>query len=243
MRKSPTPVAPTFCAACASAMLLMLARSSTCEPSALMRGLVAVQDEPVLEVEELALHLAVGGGRLAVGADEDDAVAAVDDHQVARADLVGDPDDPGDGRDAPAPRQDRGVAGPAAGLGDDAGDRQVAQAHRLARQDLVGHQDHRLVAQLGALAARAPSGVASGASRSARSRRGRRPSARGSSRARSGRRSPRSPEARSEAPRAPSDAGVSIRRVDLAEQGLVVDDLEVALEDVGLGAAELLLQP
>ena len=31
-------------------------------------------------------------------------------------------------------------------LGDDPGDRQVAQAHRLAGQDLVRHQDHRLVA-------------------------------------------------------------------------------------------------
>ena len=42
--------------------------------------------------------------------------------------------------------QDRGVAGAAADLGHDPGDRQVAQAHRLAGQDLVRDQDHRLVA-------------------------------------------------------------------------------------------------
>ena len=63
-------------------------------------GLVAVHDEPVLEVEELALHLAIGGGRLVVGADEDHAVAAVDDHQVAVLDVVHDPHDARDGRDA-----------------------------------------------------------------------------------------------------------------------------------------------
>ena len=57
-----------------------------------------------------------------------------------------DPLDARDRRDAAAARQDRRVAGRAAELGDDPGDRQVAQAHRLAGQDLVRHQDHRLVA-------------------------------------------------------------------------------------------------
>ncbi len=57
-------------------------------PVGTLGGLVAVQDEAVLQVEELALHLAIGGGRLAVGPDQDDAVAAVDDHQVAGADVV-----------------------------------------------------------------------------------------------------------------------------------------------------------
>ena len=68
-------------------------------------GLVAVEDEAVLQVEELALHLAVGGGRLGVGADQDEPFAAVDDDRVAGADLGGDPDDarrrrgcPGSGR-------------------------------------------------------------------------------------------------------------------------------------------------
>ncbi len=32
-----------------------------------------------------------------------------------------------------------------AGLGHDPGDRQVAQAHRLAGQDLMGYEDHRFV--------------------------------------------------------------------------------------------------
>ena len=124
----------------------MLASSSIRVPSAVERRLVAVGDQPVLEVEELALHLAVGGGRLLVGADDDHAVAAVDDDQVAALDVVRDADDAGDRGDAAAPRQDRGVAGRAAGLGHDAGDRQVAEAHRLAGQDLVRDQDHRLVA-------------------------------------------------------------------------------------------------
>jgi hypothetical protein len=71
------------------------------------RGVVAVQDELVLEVEELALHLAIGRDRLAVGPDQDQPVAAIDDDDVARADLVRDADDAGDGRDARLPREDR----------------------------------------------------------------------------------------------------------------------------------------
>ena len=51
-------------------------------------GEVAVGDQPVLEIEELALDLAIGGGRLLVGPDEDHAVAAVDDHQVAALDVA-----------------------------------------------------------------------------------------------------------------------------------------------------------
>ena len=56
-------MAPTFWAAWASATLLMLASSSICDAVGRAGRLVAVQDEPVLEVEELALHLAIGDGR------------------------------------------------------------------------------------------------------------------------------------------------------------------------------------
>ena len=109
-------------------------------------GEVAVGDQAVLEIEELALDFAISGGRLLVGPQEDHAVAAVDDHQVAAFDLAHDPLDPRDGRDAAAARQDRGMAGRPAELGDDPRDRQVPQAHGLAGQNLVRHQDDRFVA-------------------------------------------------------------------------------------------------
>ena len=53
---------------------------------------------------------------------------------------------PGDGRDAQRPGQDGGVAGAAAGLGDDAGDLELLEQQRLRRQDLRGDEDDRLVA-------------------------------------------------------------------------------------------------
>ena len=84
------------------------------------RGLVAIGDQAVLDVEELALDLAIGGGRLLVGPDDDHPVAAVDDHQVAALDVPHDALDPGDRRDAAAPGQDGRMAGRAADLGHDA---------------------------------------------------------------------------------------------------------------------------
>ncbi len=83
-------------------------------------GEVAIGDQPVLEIEEFALDLAIGRGRLLIGPNDDHAVAAVDDHQVAALDLAHDPLDARDGRDAAAPCQDRRVAGRPAKLGDDA---------------------------------------------------------------------------------------------------------------------------
>ena len=56
------------------------------------------------------------------------AVAAVDDDQVARLHVPQNAAHARDGRDAAAPGEDRGVAGAAAGLGDDAADIEVAQA-------------------------------------------------------------------------------------------------------------------
>ena len=108
--------------------------------------LVPIGDQAVLEVEELALDLAVGHRRFLLGPDDDHAFPAVHDHQVAAAGVVHDPFHARDRGNSPAPRQDRGVAGRSADLGHDPGDRQVTQAHRLAGQDLVGHQDHRLLA-------------------------------------------------------------------------------------------------
>ncbi len=205
------------------------------------RGLVAVEDEPVLEVEELALHLAIGGCRFAVGADEDEAVAAVDDHQVAGADLVGDADDAGDGGDAPASRQDRRVAGAAAGLGDDAGDRQASQAHRLAREDLVGDQDDgSRPSQLGRRRPGGSSGLIARCEpiREITSRTSAMPLAEvfvldlGER----GRVSLEDDLKRRERGQL---LGLD-QRADLGEHRLVVDDLEMALEDLGLGRAELL---
>ncbi len=106
---------------------------------------VAIGDQSVLDVEEFALDLAIGGGRLLVGTEDHHAVASVDDHQVAALDFRHDAIDAGDRRDAPAPGQDRRMAGRTADLGDDPGDRQLAQAHRLAGQELVCDQDDRLV--------------------------------------------------------------------------------------------------
>jgi len=87
------------------------------------RRLIAVGDKLIFEVEKLALHLAISGGGLAVGSDDHDPIAAVDDHQIARADLAGDPDDARHGGNPAAPREDCRVAGPASRLGDDPGDR------------------------------------------------------------------------------------------------------------------------
>ena len=107
---------------------------------------VAIGEEPVLGVEELALNFAIGRGGFLVGPDDHHAVAAVDDDHVAGLDFRQDPVEPRDRRNAAAARQDRGMTGAAAQLGDDPGDRQVAQAHRLAGKNLVSHQDDRLIA-------------------------------------------------------------------------------------------------
>ncbi len=64
----------------------MFASSSTCAPSALTAGLLAVQDQPILEQDELALHLAESGRGFGVGSNHHQSVAAIDDDQVAGSD-------------------------------------------------------------------------------------------------------------------------------------------------------------
>ena len=107
---------------------------------------VAIGEQPVLGIEELALNFAIRRGRFLVGPDDHHAVAAVDNDHVAGLDFRQDPVEPRDRRNAAAPRQDRGMTRAAAQLGDDPRDRQVAEVHRLAGKDLMRHQDDRLIA-------------------------------------------------------------------------------------------------
>ena len=106
---------------------------------------VAVLDQPIAQVDVLALQLAIGRLDLGAGIEMDVAFAAVQGDQVAGVDLAQDAAQARDGRDAQRPGQDGGVAGGAAGLGDDAGDLQAVERQRLRRQDLRGHEDDRLV--------------------------------------------------------------------------------------------------
>ena len=105
----------------ASAGPLTLASSSTRDAVGGDRLLVAVLDQPVAQVDVLALQLAVGRLDLRAGVEVDVPLAAVQGDQVAGLDLAEDAAQAGDGRDAQRPGQDGGVAGGAAGLGEDAG--------------------------------------------------------------------------------------------------------------------------
>ena len=110
------------------------------------RRLVAVRDQAVFQMKELTLNFTVGHRRFLVRANQDMAFPAVDDHEVATGDVVHDPFHSGDGGDPAAPSQDRRMAGRSTDFGDDASDCQIAQAHRLTRQDFMRHQDYRLIA-------------------------------------------------------------------------------------------------
>ena len=69
--------------------------------------------------------------------------AAIDHQRVARLHVPQNAAHAGNGRNAAAAGDDRGVAGLAAGLRDDAADIEIAQGDGLRGQQLVGDDDHR----------------------------------------------------------------------------------------------------
>ena len=122
----------------------MLARSCTVSPSAADGRLVAVGGELVLEVDELALQLAIGAFGFAVGIDDD--VARRVPSTTMRSpvfDLLENAPHAGDGGNAAAAGEDRGVAGLAAGLRDDAHHGSIAEGYDMRREQFVGDDDER----------------------------------------------------------------------------------------------------
>ncbi len=145
VRYRPTPQAPALTAMNASGGPLTLASSSHGFAVARHRLLIAVLDQPVAHVHVLALQLAVGRLHLGARPQIDVSLAAVQGDQVAGLHFTQDAAQARDRGDAERPRQDGGVAGGAAGLGDDAGHLQPVERQRLRRQDFRGDDDDGFV--------------------------------------------------------------------------------------------------
>ncbi len=107
------------------------------------RRLVAILGQGVFQIDELALQLTVGGECFVVGIHQHVPFPAVDDDRVAVADVVQDARHAGDRRNRAAAGENCGMAGSAAGLGDDARHFALAERDHVRRHELVGHENDR----------------------------------------------------------------------------------------------------
>ena len=112
----------------------------------------------------------VAGERLFVGLEDDQALVAVDDHQVAAGDVGQERADADDRGNLHAFGDDRRVAAGAADLGDKAADELAVEVGRFAGREVVGQHDHRRGELRTAPRAAGPAGCAAAASRCRRCR-------------------------------------------------------------------------
>ena len=201
VRNRPTPCAPDSCTSPMSCGSSMLANSSTGVPSSVADGrrLQALELLPLQAVLRLAQPVLAQHHR--VGVDHQHALQAVDDQQVVLADHLARVVQADQRRDVQAARDDRGVRGHAADVGDEAAELVALEEDHVGGRKVV--RDHDQVAlgrgqRLGAAPGRrrAPSAPA-------------RPPARCPGAARAGR-GPPSP--RTARPAFPSAAPAPIRR-------------------------------
>ena len=82
------PVAPTLCGRLGIGQVVDVGEQLDVRAVGAAGGKVAIGEEPVFEVEKLALNLAISRGGFLVGPDDHHAVAAVDDHHVAALDFA-----------------------------------------------------------------------------------------------------------------------------------------------------------
>ena len=146
LRNRPTPTAPASSAAAASPGSSMLASSSTrCAVQRDGRRVPQAVEPRALEFA-LALPEAVLLQHDRRRVDDHDAGVAVDDDPVVLADQAAGLARADHGRDVHAARDDGGVRGLAAHVGDEAREDAALELQHVGRRDVVGHQHQRVLA-------------------------------------------------------------------------------------------------
>lgn len=140
MRYRPMPSAPWLMALSILVGQLDVGREAHADAVLGLAGEVAILEQLLLERGQAPRSPAVLLHHLGAGVDDDLAVA-IDDDQVAGADLGHHALDADHGRDVEGARQDRGVRGLAALLGHDGRDGGAAQAGDVGRRQPVRDHD------------------------------------------------------------------------------------------------------
>ena len=204
------------------------------------RPAVTAGSAPVL-VERLLVGLAAAapGGdlrqRLLVGIDDDLAGRAVDGDVRARRDHRAGVVQAGNGRNVQRSRQDGGVIGPAAGVGDERREHRPVQLRDHRRRDFVGDQHHRSVEALER--DRPDRRPRAGSCRAGRRRRRRPPCARAGRRPRRGRRTAEICSQRALQRRLGVQPLVADDRRGALDQHRVVEHQQLRVEQVGVVGA------
>ena len=138
------PTAPAASAAAASPGCSMLASSSTRWPSSVTAGRWRRRASPARLWSRLPLERAVFLDHRRRGVDDDHAGVAVDDDPVVLADQPARLARADDRRDVHAARDDRGVRGLAADVGDEAEEDAALELQHVGRRDVARDEDERV---------------------------------------------------------------------------------------------------